>query len=55
MDRTDEVRAKIIIEGETEYRDAVQRMKEETRSFREEIEQLNSALEREAELLKGLG
>ncbi len=49
-----EKQTKIILEGEQEYRDAVQRMREETRAFREEIEQLNSALEKETELLKGL-
>lgn len=54
MDRTDEVRVKMIMQGEQEYRDALQRMREETRSFREEVEQLNSALEKETELLKGL-
>lgn len=54
MDGVNERRTKIILEGEQEYRDALQRMREETRSFREEIEQLNSALEKETELLKGL-
>lgn len=34
-----ERRTKIILEGEQEYREAVQRMKEETQAFREEIEQ----------------
>lgn len=38
MSQMNERRTKIILEGEQEYRDAVQRMKEETRTFREEIE-----------------
>lgn len=47
-----ENRIKISLEGEQEYREAMRRMREETRAFREEIEQLNNALEKEAELLK---
>lgn len=49
-----ESRIRILLEGEQEYRKAMQRMRKETKAFREEIEQLNSALEKEAELLKNL-
>ena len=36
-----ESRIRILMEGEKEYREAMQRMRKETRAFREEIEQLN--------------
>lgn len=49
-----EIRTRILLEGEQEYREAMQRMRKETRAFREEVEQLNNALEKEAELLKNL-
>lgn len=45
---------KLIFEGEKEYKEAIQRVEKEIRDLREEVEQLNIALEKEAELLKGL-
>lgn len=49
-----ECKVKLIFEGEKEYKEAIQRVKKEIRDLREEVEQLNIALEKEAELLKGL-
>jgi hypothetical protein len=49
-----EIHNKITIEGEEQYKAALYGMKAATVELRKEIEQLNIALEKEAELLKKL-
>lgn len=51
---TKEQITKIILDGEKEYKEALSEIREETKAFREEVEQLNAALEKEAKLLKSL-
>lgn len=48
-----EMITRIIIEGEREYVESIQRIKEAYKGLRDEIEQLNLALEKKAKLLKG--
>lgn len=50
-----ETRCKIILEGTEEYIAKLGEIKSATNEFRLEIEQLNTALEKEIELLKKLG
>lgn len=45
---------KITLEGEKEYIEELQEMKDATAELRKEIEQLNIVLERELELLQRL-
>lgn len=49
-----ETRTKIVLEGEDEYIKSLHKMMYAVREFREELEQLNGALEKEIELLKRL-
>ncbi len=53
MNETIEKRTKIILEGEREYVESIQRIKNAYKGLRDEIEQLNLALEKEAKLLGG--
>ena len=50
-----EIKTKIILEGEKEYKDAFSNMRKSVGEFREEVEQLNVELEKQIELLKKLG
>lgn len=50
-----EARTKITLEGEGEYINSINNMKSAVMEFRKEVEQLNTALEKEIELLKKLG
>lgn len=50
-----EAKTKITLEGEGEYINSIRNMKSSVMEFRKEIEQLNTALEKEIELLKKLG
>lgn len=49
-----EVCSKITMEGEDEYIRSLYRIKDSVQEFREEVEQLNTALEKEIELLNRL-
>lgn len=53
MNETIEKRTKIILEGEREYVESIQRIKNAYKGLRDEIEQLNLALEKKAKLLGG--
>lgn len=46
---------KIVLEGEKEYKEAIDSMKKAVKEFRREVEQLNVVLEKEIELLRKLG
>lgn len=50
-----EAKTKITLEGEGEYINSINNMKSAVMEFRKEVEQLNTALEKEIELLKKLG
>lgn len=49
------IKNKIVLEGEKEYVEALQRIRKEVKAFREEVKQLNLELEKKVELLKKLG
>lgn len=49
-----EINVKIKLEGEKEYKEAINSVKDSIIEFRKEVEQLNMALEKEIELLKKL-
>ncbi len=53
--KVSESRTKIILEGAKEYINSLNNMKSAVAELREEIEQLNLALEKETELLRKLG
>ena len=49
------IKRKATLEGEGEYINSINNMKSAVMEFRKEVEQLNTALEKEIELLKKLG